>query len=535
MKQSHHSIALLALGTAVALFTLLLGTLRPTLSAAPLTPFATIITVDSGQDIDTSLSKTCLSDTPCTLRRAIVQARALTPAERPVLIQFNIPEDPNEGYNANLDVWELGILTSSNPSVFRTLEGGQITLDGSTQPNGRADGPKIFLIGPSTNKDGLVVGVNSTGDHDDNVIRGLGFQNFKNHILVNSNGNIFEDNWFGLTSDGLDVYLRNDDPQDGSGSSGLALSDGVLDNIIQNNVFLGLDGVAIAIRGETTTVSHNYIGTIADGSVPNKQTDPSLICTPVDWLGGGGLSADGPDHIMENNIIAGLRQEIFSGSTQPDAMWIQSTCDGCIIQNNQIGIDALGNEVGVCGIGIDITDGEQIQVLHNEFAETYHTAIFLNGALYDANTLRGNIVRRSTPWLEVDGSAKPDNAILLYTGLPDPLEFFKPAQVTEISGVTVNGTAGAGSACPNCTIELFLDDTDNITESLQSLAVVTAGANGNWTATLAAPLEAGQGIRTTSTTAQYNTIPNISAGTTVGLSVLYVGSHEIYLPMVTRR
>jgi hypothetical protein len=39
--------------------------------------------VDSGGDPDTSKSATCETATPCTLRRAIVQARKLGEAERP--------------------------------------------------------------------------------------------------------------------------------------------------------------------------------------------------------------------------------------------------------------------------------------------------------------------------------------------------------------------------------------------------------------------------------------------------------------------
>jgi len=64
--------------------------------------------------------------------------------------------------------------------------------------------------------------------------------------------------------------------------------------------------------------------------------------------------------------------------------------------------------------------------------------------------------------------------------------------------------------------------------------VVTANAQGNWSATLATPLAEGQGLRTTSTTAQYNTIPNMSAGTTTGLSELYVAGYKVYLPLTLK-
>jgi hypothetical protein len=508
----------------------------PSATAVSNLTFATTITVDSSRDVSTSKSERCDTHTPCTLRRAIVQARLLSPAERPVLIQFNIPTD-DVGYNASLGLWELEVKSTSDPAVFRTVEGGQVTIDGTTQPDGRGDGPKIILVGPSTgNKNGLIIGVNATGAHDNNNVRGLGFQNFKDHLTVNSSLNTIENNWFGLTSDGQQPYLRDDNPQDGSGSAGVVFISGAANNTVQQNTFLGFDGVAIALRGNDNIVRQNQIGTNALGLLTQKQTSPSLICTPEDWLGGGGISADGPNHLIEENIIAGLRQQIFAISTQPDAIWVQSTCTGCTIQNNEVGVDVEGNTVGVCGRGFYLTNTKQAQVIDNLLADTYHSALLLNGALYDADTLRGNIIRKSTPWLIPDDSPKGDDAILRFTGLPDPLEFFNPAKVTSIEETMVSGTAGDGSPCPNCVIELFLDDNDGINEALESLGVVTADGDGNWTATLSAPLADGFGLRTTSTTAQFNTIENISAGTTVGLSELYmpVTDYAIYLPLITR-
>ena len=77
-----------------------------------------------------------------------------------------------------------------------------------------------------------------------------------------------------------------------------------------------------------------------------------------------------------------------------------------------------------------------------------------------------------------------------------------------------------------------MDDTDAITEALQSLTVVAADANGDWTAVLPFELTPSQGLRTTSTTAKFNTIENISSGTTSGLSVLY--TKYIFMPMLRR-
>ena len=502
------------------------------------TTFVTVITVNSGTDPDDSKSKTCVTDTPCTLRRAIVQARKLGAAERPVLIEFNIPADPAEGYDSTYGIWKIHARATSDPSVFRTLEGGNITIDGSTQPGGSIRGPKIFVMGPSTgNKNGLVVGVNASGDHDYNKIKGLAFQNFKDHMTINSTHNIIEDNWFGLSDDGTEPFLRNDDPQDGSGSSGIAISAGAMRNTIQNNVFLGFDGVAAAIRGDENTFSDNYVGTKFNGKVSDKQTNPHLICSSDDWLGGGGISMEGDDHTVQGNIFAGLRQEIFSSSTQPDA--IRVTGRDHLIRNNKIGLDSDNNKIGVCGRGVYLSDSPRgVEVTNNQIIYPELSAISLNGALYNENTLRSNIIKKVTEWPHVTGNPKGEDAIQVGPSLPDAFENFYPAKVTEINGTSVSGTSGDNSACPNCTIEIFLDNTDSITETRQSLAVVTAASDGTWSATIPFELTSSQGLRTTSTTTAYNTIPDMSAGTTTGLSVLYmngsISGNKVYLPLVVR-
>lgn len=495
----------------------------------------TTIIVDSGTDPDNSKSKDCNNATPCTLRRAINSARLLSPAQRPVEIVFNIPATAGEGYDSGLGVWTIELMSGADPAVFRALEFGQITIDGTTQPGGRSDGPKIIIYGPATgNKDGLLVGVNNAGAHDGNVLRGLAFQNFRTAVIVNSNDNLIAGNWFGLTSDGTAPLLRNGDAQDGSGSAGVALSANVENNVISENVFLGFDGVAAAIRGEGNVFSSNWVGTIASGSVPDKETDPDLICSPVDWLGGGGISMEGEGHLVSDNIFAGLRQQIFSASTQPDA--IRVTGREHTIESNRIGVDLAGTNVGVCGRGIFMSDSpKNVTILENIIANPGLSGISLNGPLYDANELRGNVIRQRMAWAEVEGNPEPENAIQVGPLLPDGLQNFVPARITSIAGTAVEGTNGPGSPCPNCTIELFLDDDDGIVEALQSMAVVTADGDGNWQATLPRELTPEETLRTTSTSRKFNTIPGLSAGTTTGLSGAYVETQPpVYLPVIVR-
>lgn len=522
------------------------GPAAPVAQPAPATgayTYTTVITVTSGRDLDTSQSTTCYTDppgtagppaAPCTLRRAIVEARAVV--TRPVLIRFNIPTTETQSYSSTLGIWHIYLLSTSDASVLRRLN-GNIIIDGSTQPGGRASGPKIFLVGPTTGqKDGPVVG--DVAGNDGHVIRGLGFQNFGTHLFVNTDNNLIENNWFGLNDAGTGVYLRRNDPQDGSGSAGIDMGGGTGGaeyNTIQNNVFAGFDGVAIAVRGGSNLISGNYVGTQADGNVV-KNADPALWCTTEDWLGGGGLSVEGISQQIENNVIAGLRQEIFDLSQQPDALRVSVIgLTGHTLQNNRIGLDIDNTEVGVCGRGIYLSgDMKKTLIAYNTLVNTRLSGISINDNLYDECTLRGNVIKQTGVWPLIEGKTKSEDAIQLGPLLPDGYEFFQPAQVTTLNGTAVSGVSGDSSACPNCVIELFLDDTDAITEALQSLAVITATADGSWTATLPFALANEQGLRTTSTSAQFGTIPGISKGTTTGLSKLYGVQYRIYLPLVLR-
>ena len=503
----------------------------------------TTITVTSGTDPDTSNSSTCLNATPCTLRRAVNQARILPANQRPVLIAFDIPQDAAEGYDAVLQIWKIQFSGISTDQAAVRYLNGNIIIDGSTQPGGRSSGPKIFLVGPGTGQyDGLKLG--STQTDNANEIRGLGFQMFKTHIYINSSNNIIDGNWFGLSDDGTGVVLRGGGEDDGSGNTGVSVAENITGNIIQNNVFTGIAGVAAALNGDDGLFANNYVGTIFDGTVPDKQTDPGLVCSPVDWLGGSGLSVSGEGNVIEDNIIAGIRIAVEPPTIQADAIRVGG--DNHVIQNNKIGVDADNTEVGVCGRGIYMQGGTEFnQLTANTIVSPGYSAISLNDtpvvSTSDANTLRGNIIKKYTPWGEIEGNNSPEDAIQITKSLPDAFRNFKPAAITSIDGAEVTGTNGVNSLCPNCVIEIFIDDTDTITEALTSAAVVTADANGDWTATLSAPLPANKGLRTTSTTAQYNTIAGMSAGTTTGLSLLVLpvidpvdDNKYLYLPLIQR-
>jgi hypothetical protein len=237
----------------------------------------------------------------------------------------------------------------------------------------------------------------------------------------------------------------------------------------------------------------------------------------------------------EANVFAGLFLDVAPGTTQRPVMDVSG--DGHLIQHNVIGLDVNGDLVGVCGRGLDFgTAPSDMQVLDNLIVEPGLSAIFMNGSTLNGNTLQGNIIERASAWPGEQGFNNfPEDAIAYGATVPPALETFQPARITDVSGTTVSGTSGEGSNCPLCVVEIFLDDTDSVTETLQSLDLVTAEANGQWVAALPAPLEAGQGLRTMSTVPDSFTIIGLDAGTTSNLSALQAARYQVTLPIVVKQ
>ena len=489
------------------------------------------ITVTStADDYNDGYSVKCSDVLPeeCTLRRAINEAYTLSAPERPVAIIFIIPVT-DSGYLPAIDAWKIQ-LSGTTAYDLRELY-GQTILDGSSQPGGRTEGPKIIVDGQENHNNGLIL------RQGENVVRGLSMQNFLNsHITLSSNDNTIEDCWFGLSDDGM--VLSAGDEVTPEGGSGVALSSGASGNTVRGNFFAGFYETAAAVRGDNNVFSGNWIGMRADGTVPLPGGFDQHPCQSGAWAGGTGITIEGNDNQIggpsaaEGNHFAGL---FLDTTDQPPAIDVSQAGQGTIIQNNVIGLDAADDVMGVCGRGMDFGNGPQnMQVIDNVIVETGLSAILMNGASLNGNTLQGNIIRRATAWPEEQGmNPFPEDAIAYGATVPDALRDFTPAQVTEVNGTAVTGTSGEGSPCPNCTVEVFLDDTDAITETLRSLDLVTADANGDWSATLPAELEVGQGLRTMSTVPDSFTIPGLDTGTTSNLSVLYA-EYVVFLPLVFR-
>ncbi len=134
------------------------------------------------------------------------------------------------------------------------------------------------------------------------------------------------------------------------------------------------------------------------------------------------------------------------------------------------------------------------------------------------------ILRRQFGRITVRGNLVKDGPGRLYgfgPSAPSVLRLFAPARVTRISATDVGGAAGADSPCPNCIVDVYVDDIDNAQEALTFVGSATADASGNWTLPFAG-LAAGTGLRTMSTPQNAGVIGGLGAGTTTRTSILYV-------------
>ncbi|WP_129671989.1 hypothetical protein [Candidatus Chloroploca sp. Khr17] len=487
--------------------------------------FATTITVDSTTDPDLSMSATCVTASPCTLRRAIVQARAST-TPRPVLINFNLPaNEANTGDAAG--TWTI-VLSEGVGANLRDLAGGQVTIDGSTQPGGRAVGPRVFLRG-STQADRFVINGN------ENRLIGLGFQYYS--VIFNGSDNGVSDVWSGLRESGQEIFFVRGDPtvdsrasfEDATASTG---------NTYNRLIVTGSRTVAISMRGSNGTIEGSLFGTRADGTVPTIAADRK--CRPNarynNWFGGAGIALFGSGHVVRDNRFVGLLWASNDPlNTPPTAIDIDK--GGNLIENNIIGIDAAVQKFGTCGDAIRLTNQGNVirgntiygagtrnddvnKITEGEQPQTGAIGLSGSGVSLGSNLIRSNVV---------EDSIAP---VFFFPSVTVNYSYFNPAKVTSIVGRTVSGTSGdpgvppppaqpVDSTCPNCVIELFLDNRDGNIETLEALGTVTADAQGNWTAPDILPpggLGSNQGLRTQSTTTAEGTIQGFGAGTSTRVS-----------------
>ncbi|MDA0245212.1 MAG: hypothetical protein OT477_17490 [Chloroflexi bacterium] len=499
--------------------------------------FTTTITIDSSDDPDNSLTSTCTFDSGiynpapdgrCTLRRAILEASARPQSDRPIQIVFNLAsDDPNHNRDA-ADTWTIVMEDSfpplKTPSIIDL--NGQVVLDGNTQSGGRTDAPKILI---DTADYSLEV------ESENNTIRNLAFIN-GGAIFLKEDGNLLEYVWLGLSADGQSIQLRTPDQPQRLATGGISILSS--NNIVRYNTVAGSFAPAIDTNTGTTNnqIVENQIGTRADGTVaavaPTIQCIRNLNYDPANWYGGWGLQIGGSGHTITNNRIAGLHILQTANETAPMALDISG--QNHLIEENIIGVDSAGAKVGVCGQGIKFS-GSGTDILNNTIVGSRASFPDSDGAIlaldssptFGQVTIQGNIVE--------DG---PGEIYIFGQGIPMALRQFRPGRITAINGTQVTGTNGINkdgvvSACPNCTINFYLDDLDETGETLTHLGSATADANGDFTFNLPQPLAADEGIRTSSTTTSVGVIGTLGTGTTSAFSGLYVPTIEVEISGAT--
>ncbi len=500
--------------------------------------YTTVITINTTEDTSSdSGTATCYYDgsiyfstSRCSFRRALVEAKARPSADRPILLAFNIPVTDTNYSRQVSGTWTIMIdagLPSLTTEFLADRNNGLTTIDGDTQPGGRADGPKIIFLDSNTDD---VTEYSLEIESGQNTVRNVSWRGggmiFLKEVSGKGGHNTVENVWIGLSDDGQAIAFR--DPADpwrlATGAGVKATSDG---NIIRNNVITGAFAQAIDIDiADDNVIVNNFIGTRADGTVPAVSDAfkclRSMTYYPGNWYGGWGLQVTGSRNQVLSNTLAGLHILQSANDTPPMALDIDGS--GHRVQYNVIGRDSAGGDVGVCGQGMKVA-GSTIQILNNTIVDSKpgfvsagsnnptRGAIFVNDSspAFDQVTIRMNVVITS-----------PEEVIEFGPSIPDALKLFKPAQITRINGTAVEGTNGDGSPCPGCLIDLYLDDRDDNQEATEWLTSTTANSDGDFTATLPRSLTGAEGLRTSSTSQDYFIIGDYGPGTTTELSGLYI-------------
>ena len=471
----------------------------------------------------------------CTLRRAILEAGKRPDEDRPITINFNIPtSDPN--YDATLDLWEVQIDASFEWQLYRrfvTDDGGQVTIDGNSQPGGRTDGPKIMI---NTNADnnplaGRSLEINSSN----NIIRNLGFHGGGQIIMYEGN-NLVEGVWMGLTNDGSAMKLASeidDQAMQAEARGGIIMPNSASDNnTIRNNRIIGAFERAIRVTsgGSGNVIEDNFIGMDASGNIPLPSRS-GFDCTRDQffddtlWYGGEGIQVTGSNNIIRNNTMAGLHKTQTANETPPIAMEIYGTNN--MVTGNIIGRDADGDDIGICGQGLLFGGNESIATKNvfvftrNGFepndVDTEADAVMITQSFTGRGT--GEPPRWIKVWDNyIDGGDNIEANYHSYRfgnpGVNEDLRKHIPAKVTSISGTSVSGTKGdkqfgldPETDCGSCTVFLYTDDQDDRIESFELIGTGTFNAAGTtWTGTLDRPLAAGERLRTQNMTTNDTTI-----------------------------
>jgi len=429
-----------------------------------------------------------------------------------------------------------------DPSLFPAADGGTIALDESLPPlSTGADiidgfGAGVIIDGVDISLECITISSN------DNALKGLQIKNCLVGVMIQpgaqgnviggpaeGEGNVISGNDEGIIIGGAgadnNVVKGNLLGVDASGTQALNNRNGVhihpeaQGNLIggtepgDRNIISGNTGVGITIRGSANTVQGNYIGTDINGTaaIPNGMEGIWIAPGAKDNVIGGS-SAE------ERNVISG--NELFGLNISGNG------ATGNIVKGNYVGVDATGNTALRNRHGLVISDGPQNNVIGGS-APGEGNVIAANGTglLIRREGTSGNIIIGNYIGTDASGSEPMGNAVgiwLLQEAYDNTIGGTGPGEgnvitANNVSGVHVDGSGTVGntirgnsihsngqqgiltteggnrelepptitdaspvrgSACPNCTVDIY---SDAGSEGEVYEGSVVAGADGSFT------------------------------------------------------
>jgi CSLREA domain-containing protein len=385
---------------------------------------------------------------------------------------LGLPIQSSDNVVRGLSWFGFGVYTSSGPWLPDTnassaidisagsgnrIEGNRIGLDPGGVALGNSTG--LRLRSPGQAVSGNVLSGNKTAIHvlaADQVIQG-------NLIGTDPTGHSAMPNIWGIFLDA------------NSGPSLIGGADVDEANLISGNetgVFIGHESTGNEVYG-------NLIGTNTAGNAAVPNSVGIMLVGHENHIGG---PSSGEGNLISGNLGAGL---LVSSSSQ-----------SCWIQGNRIGSDATGaaaipNSVGIESEGSTSTIGSQWPGEGNLILGNLHDGINLND-LAVHNWVVGNIIQlnggagiHTTQGPAVYQNNFSLNSIFDNGGLGIWVEHDTNEDIQPPTLSMVTLTSAHGTACPHCTVELFIADPDptGAGEGRTHLVMVSAGADGSFNAT----------------------------------------------------
>jgi uncharacterized repeat protein (TIGR01451 family) len=424
----------------------------------------------------------------------------------PDTIQFDIP-----GCESGCTIQPaiaLPVLTDEET----TIDG--YTQDGASPATGAVSATLLIEIDGSAIASNNGLNIASSG----NEIRGLAINRFSmNGIAIGGSGatdNVISGNHIGTDRSGS-VNL-------GNGLDGIFIGLGAQNNTVggdepaKRNVISGNDWDGVAIHGSGTMsnmVKGNFIGVAADG-----------------WVGcANGLHGVYVYGGTQNNTVG--RGNVISGNSENGVLIYGDGTTGNAVLGNRVGLDGFGLTALPNGeAGIKITEGAQDNVIGGEagyganFISGNDTGIWIDGEDTTGNWVHHNAIGM-TMYADPLGNTRdgvhlsfgaqnntigPDNLIVFNgddgVGVDTPLalgNIITENTITANSGLGIHLTNGAhngiaapvissapkgpgditGTACPGCTVEVFIN-TDDDGEGMGYLGSAVADGGGNFSLTV---------------------------------------------------